>query len=360
MTKPEQKDSFIPPLWLLTVATIVLFLWLVVQLKEIVALLVVGYCIAYVMNPAISFLERKRIPRAAGFIIICVALIVFVTVLALTAMPTISAEFDRLSNNFPSYVEAVKEKVVPLVSDIQRVSPEAGALAKKMVESPLELLKSVSSGAVKRVAQAVYSTLLGGYSLTLTIINLCLVPFITFYLAIGMPQFYRWLLALFPGDRRKRVASIVAEMDDYVSAFVRGQFLVACILFVLYAIGLGMVGVELWFLLAVIAGFGNFVPYLGLIVGLVLSIIMTLITFGSFWPVLQVFLVFVVVQFLEGSFITPRIVGEKVGISPLVVILAIFAGGSLFGLLGVLLAVPGAAVMKVLMEHAHKWVLSRV
>jgi predicted PurR-regulated permease PerM len=109
----------------------------------------------------------------------------------------------------------------------------------------------------------------------------------------------------------------------------------------------------LWFLLAVISGFGAIIPYMGFIIGIVLSSIMALATYGDFIHLVQVWVVFVLVQALEGTLITPRIVGDKVGISPLVVILAIVAGGQLFGLLGVFLAVPGAAVARVLLKHLH-------
>ncbi|MBN8550702.1 MAG: AI-2E family transporter, partial [Deltaproteobacteria bacterium] len=171
--------------------------------------------------------------------------------------------------------------------------------------------------------------------------------------------FHAWVLSLFPSSRRRRVAEVAREIDGHISAFVRGQLTVGTILFVLYLIGLGIVGVELWFLLAVIAGFGAIIPYMGFLAGIVLSSIMALATFGDVSHLIQVWGVFFVVQFLEGTFITPKVVGDKVGLSPLVVILAIVAGGQLFGLLGVFLAVPGAAVARVLLRHLHLWLVSQ-
>jgi predicted PurR-regulated permease PerM len=126
---------------------------------------------------------------------------------------------------------------------------------------------------------------------------------------------------------------------------------------VLYAIGLWAIGVELWILLAIISGFGAIIPYMGFLVGIVLSLVMALVTFGDLSHVLQVVGLFLIIQFIEGWVITPKIVGEKVGLSPIIVILAILAAGHLFGLLGVFLAVPGAAVLRVLLRHAHQWVI---
>jgi predicted PurR-regulated permease PerM len=124
---------------------------------------------------------------------------------------------------------------------------------------------------------------------------------------------------------------------------------------VLYAIGLGLVGVDLWLLLAAIAGFGNMVPYLGTAVGLTLSCIMAVVTFGDVPHIAWVLVVFAVVQFLEGMIITPRIMGESVGLSPLVIILSLFAGGQLFGLLGIFLAIPAAATLRVLARYSYRW-----
>jgi predicted PurR-regulated permease PerM len=131
------------------------------------------------------------------------------------------------------------------------------------------------------------------------------------------------------------------------------------VLFVLYAIGLWLVGVDLWLLLAAISGFGNIIPYVGFISGILLSSLMALVTFGDVSHLLWVWGVYAAVQALEGTFITPKILGESVGLSPLVIILALFVGGQLFGLLGIFLAVPAAAALRVLVRSSYQWVMSR-
>jgi predicted PurR-regulated permease PerM len=118
---------------------------------------------------------------------------------------------------------------------------------------------------------------------------------------------------------------------------------------------LGLVGVDLWLLLAAIAGFGNMVPYVGTVSGILLSSVMALVTFGDFSHVFSVLGVFAAVQLIDGTIITPRIMGESVGLSPLVIILALFAGGQLFGLLGIFLAIPAAATLRVLVRHSYNW-----
>lgn len=355
------KESFLPPLWVLTLAVLIGMVWLLHELKEIVVLLVVGYCIAYLMDPLLRWGESRGVRRMIGFFSILGVLAIGATLMVLTVVPLLAREYEALSTNLPSYLETVRQRIWPylerfeLVDPVQPGEPPAAALSSLVGHLP-----PVSGDTLNKILAAIGGTLLQGYSITLTLINLFLLPFIAFYLAVDLPRIHRTMLDFVPGQYRPTVRKLAEEIDVYVSAFVRGQFTVCAILFVLYAIGLWVLGVELWFLLAIVAGFGNIVPYLGFLIGIVLASLMAIVTFGSWFAVVKVWTLFAVVQFLEGTFITPKVLGEKTGLSPLIVILAIFAGGQLFGLLGVFLAVPGAAVVKVLGAHAHRWVLKRL
>jgi predicted PurR-regulated permease PerM len=139
-----------------------------------------------------------------------------------------------------------------------------------------------------------------------------------------------------------------------LAGFIRGQLLVMSALSLIYTVGLMIIGVELALLLGVIAGVVSFVPYLGLIVGVVLSGLAALLQFGDWMPVVYVVIVFSVAQMIEGMVLTPRFVGERIGLHPVAVIFAVLAGGQLFGFTGVLLALPVAAVVVVLLKHAHE------
>lgn len=352
MNRAQTSDSLLPPRWILALLAVAGVLWLLFALKEIVAMLVLGYALAYVMDPVLSYLERRKLPRPLGFFLVCIIAILTILLLFFTALPTVVREYQSLVENFPDYVRRATERGGPILEHIRAYIPGAVG-GEGSFGNPVELLGQIDGETINRLLAGAGATLLRGYSITLTILNFFLLPFIVFYLAVDLPRFHAWVLSLFPGRKRKRVASIAREIDEYISAFVRGQVTVGAVLFLLYCIGLAIVGVELWFLLAVIAGFGAIIPYMGFIIGIVLSSIMALATYGDFIHLVQVWVVFVVVQALEGTLITPRIVGDKVGISPLVVILAIVAGGQLFGLLGVFLAVPGAAVARVLLKHLH-------
>lgn len=356
----RQQESFMPPLWVLTVSVLCAMGWLLVHLKELFVLLLIGYFAAYAIDPIIRWLERRRIPRAVGVVGVGCAVVALLVLAAVTAIPTIIDEFHKLTDNLSAYIQKSRSTVGPFFERVQTYLPES--ITSKLDFSDISgsiaaLLSQISGETLKNVGRTLGSTLLQGYSRALTLINVLLLPFIIFYLTVDLPKMHQFVRGLFPITRRAKFDAICSEVDGYVSAFVRGQAIVCSILFVLYATGLGLVGVDLWLLLAAITGFGNMIPYVGTISGLILSCIMALVTFGDVTHVVWVLVVFGLVQFLEGMVITPRIMGESVGLSPLVIILALFAGGQLFGLLGIFLAIPAAATLRVLVRHSYRWAL---
>lgn len=359
MSRASWRETILPPLWVITLLMLGASGWVIYQLKEIVVLLVVGYSIAYLMEPGIKHLAQRGISRSGGVLMILSTAVLMLLVLALTAIPTILREYDSLSQNFPGYITLARLKLETLLELASGYFPK-GTTARDLLMQFSDYLPAVGQKTFSGVTKGIGAALMGGYSVTLTLMNLALLPFIVYYIALDFPLLHRRALEFFPLLQQARVAGIAREINSYVSAFVRGQMLVGALLFVLYALGLGLVGVELWFLLAVISGFGNMVPYLGTMAGIVLSSLMALVTFGDVSHLLQVWLVFGVVQFLEGNLITPRVLGESVGLSPLTIILAIVSGGILFGLIGIILAVPGVAALRVLLSNVHSWYMGKI
>lgn len=362
MSKAKQsyKESLLPPLWVVALFALVFLGWLLYTLKEIVTLLVVSFAISYVIEPLVQRLEKRSIRREVGIIVVLGGFTVAVLALILTALPTIAREYGKLSDQFPSYVKIVQGELIELIQAVSTYVPGISEPIEKFLSSPMESLGQLGKGVLPKVTGGVRQALLKGYSVTLTIVNLALLPFLIFYISADFPKLFPRLVSLVPKQYKKDVRRLAGEMDGYVSGFVRGQISVCSILFLLYTVSLGILGVELWFLVAVVAGFGNMVPYLGTLIGVLLASIMTLVTFGSFTKLLIVWGIFALVQFLEGTFITPKVVGESVGLSPLVVILALIIGGQLFGLLGIFLAIPGAAIVRVLAQYSHGWFLTKV
>lgn len=356
------KESALPPLWVITTSLFVGALWLAAQLKELVVLLVLGYFLAYAIDPLLRRLERRGYSRALAFFLVLGGFVSVLALLFITAVPSLISEFQKLSENLQNYISIGRERLAPLLKQLESVLPEGVRQSTSLTELVAGLpltLSDVSGATVKKVLSTASATLLTGYSQVLTLINAALLPFIVYYLAVDMPTLHRLVLGLVPITRRTRVQRIFSEIDGYVSAFVRGQFIVCSVLFVLYAIGLWIVGVDLWLLLAAVTGFGNLIPYAGFLVGIVLSSLMALVTFGDLIHVVYVWVVFALVQAIEGMVVTPRILGDSLGLSPLVIILALFAGGQLFGLLGIFLAVPAAATVRVVARHSYQAVMER-
>lgn len=357
-SRTSHSNQLLPPLWVLTLVLLFAAGWVMYQLKELLVLIVLGYSIAYVLSPVLDWLERKGVRRSFGVFVVLIALVALLAVLLATAVPTITREYDRFADNLPEYVQAAKERLQPAITWVDQYFPVSAVLEGERAPL-LSLIPEIDQSLVRRTMAAVVETLSRGYNLTLFFVNLLLLPFIVYYLAVDFHTINRAVLRLFPVIQQRKVIAIARDIDRYVSQYVRGQLLVGFSMFVCFAIALGLVGVELWFLLAVISGFGNIIPYVGSIVGILLTTLMTLVTFGDLTHVLIVWAIFGGVQFLEGTFFTPNIIGESTGFSPLVVILAILAGGMLFGILGIFLAVPVLAILRVLSENMHGWIVHR-
>ncbi len=359
MSIRTRQSQILPPLWVLTLLFAALICWLAYELKEILVLIVVGYAIAYAVEPIIQWFEEVGVRRKFGIVLVFVLAFLGIFLLVSTAIPTIVREADNLSSNFPAYVAEAKERAVKLFLSLELPVPERLSKA-EVLEKLKGSLPSVGKDALQSIGTAAYAAVMRGYSLTLTIVNFFLLPFIVFYISTDFQGMHRRALLFFPVLKRGKVERLAKQINGYVAAFVRGQLLVGAILAVLYGIGLKLVGVELWFLLAVISGFGNIIPYLGFAIGILLSSVMALVTFGDFQHLFLVWAVYAVVQALEGTLITPKILGDSVGLSPLTIILALVAGGTLFGLLGIFLAVPGTAALKVLLSSLHDWYMEKV
>lgn len=323
-------------------------------------LLILGYYTAYIFDPLLDKLVSWRLKRTHAVVLVVVGLVAITTIALLTVVPSLLEDGARLISNLPKYSEIARQELIGLALSLEHRLP--APLATKLHGLAIEDLASLLSGEfIGDMGRGLAAALFKGYSLTLTIVNLLLLPFIVFYLSVSFDDYHTYALSLVPAKYRENVRTIALDIHAHVSAFLQGQLIIGAILSLLYAIGLGaIVRIDYWFLLALISGFGNIVPYLGFLVGIVLSSLLALSTHGSLGPVFTVWAIYAVVQFLEGFAISPRVLGEKVGLAPLTVILSILAFGKLFGLLGIFLAIPIAGIVKVVGANLHRWVLARI
>jgi predicted PurR-regulated permease PerM len=214
----------------------------------------------------------------------------------------------------------------------------------------VELLVEAGSAAGNVLTQVAKSSMdilaLGGM--------LALIPVVTFYLLLDWDDLLKRLHDLIPRRMEPRISLMARECDEVLAAFLRGQLMVMVALGIVYAIGLQVVGLKLALMIGLLAGLGSIIPYFGFAIGIVSATAAALVQFGNFNAVLMVWAVFAVGQAIEGWVLQPYLVGDKIGLHPVAVIFAIMAGGQLFGFVGMLLALPVAAVIMVLLRHAHE------
>jgi len=313
----------------------------------------IALALAYLGNPVVSGLERIKFPRtlAVSFVFVLFALVITVVVLVL--VPILQKQFLQFWQQLPNALLWFESSVVPFVSSWFGVSPDIFHLsyAKGVLAGHLDEVKSLMP--------AVYSALSRSSSaIVSTITFLFLIPVVTFYLLRDWGKLLQGVKEVLPGKLRVRVCLLAVECDSVLSAFMRGQLSVMCLLAGIYACGLWFVGVQFALLLGLLAGLASIVPYLGLIVGLSVSSVAALIQFQEFSVLGWVVLVFAVGQLIEAVALTPLLVGDKIGLHPVAVIFAILAGGFLFGFVGVLVALPAAAVIAVLLRHFHEHYLA--
>jgi predicted PurR-regulated permease PerM len=191
-----------------------------------------------------------------------------------------------------------------------------------------------------------------GGALAAAVLSLFLVPIITFYLLRDWDKIMVHIGALIPTQQRATVLKLARDTDEVLGAFLRGQLLVMLALAVIYSLGLSIVGLKFAIAIGVVAGLVSFVPYLGFVFGIVLAGLTVALEPNPFWLMIGVVATFAIGQLLEGSLLTPKLVGDRIGLHPVIVIFAVAAGGQLFGFFGILLALPAAAVLSVVVRFA--------
>ena len=328
--------------WLGALGALVAFLWL---FGGILLPFVMGFTIAYLLDPVVDRMERLRLPRwAATAAALALFFVIAVSALLLLA-PILEAQLGRFLEQVPRYAARLREIVQPIVQDVlERVDGGGGG----------QVTQAVGGIADKAIA-FVGGLLSGVWSGGLLIFNilslLVITPIVAFYLLRDWDDIVAKVDGLLPPRRRETVRQLGREIDEVLAGFIRGQAVVCLFLGVFYAVGLTLVGLELGLVIGIFAGVVSFIPYLGAITGLVLSLLPAITQFGSdYWSIGLVFLVFVLGQFIEGNFLSPRVIGDRTKLHPVWIIFALLAGGALLGFVGVLVAVPIAATTGVLIR----------
>jgi predicted PurR-regulated permease PerM len=330
--------------WVALLAALVLVLWL---LGEILLPFVAGMALAYLLDPLANRLERLGIGRMWAAVLIIALFVLVFTVLILLVAPIMANQLGELIRNVPGYVRRVRELVAdPGLPWLHRVFGDGLANADNSVGD------LVSQG-VGWLTTFLASLWAGGRALVSLFSLLVITPVVAFYLISDWPRMIATVDSWIPVPHRPTVRSLAREINDAIGGFIRGQTLVCIILGAIYGVALTLAGLNFGLLIGLIAGLISFIPYVGSMTGLVLSVGVAIAQFWPDWTMVLIVLgIFLIGQFLEGNILSPKLVGESVGLHPVWLMFALLAFGYWFGFLGLLLAVPLAAAVGVLARFA--------
>lgn len=310
--------------------------------------LFIAFALAYVLNPTVEFLERYSIRRPYGILIVFCLTVLVCGGFALFLVVSISGELSSIQLNLPEYVHHLYDITPTPVKGYLGIET-ADKLALRLNEL-LQQARGAAPDLLKPVMAFLQKALSSTVGVLLTLLGYLIIPVYLFYLLFDLPQLKAFIESYIPERLRPVYTAKLAEIDAVLSGFVRGQLSVCAILAVLYSIGLYVIGIDLAIAIGTLAGITFIIPYVGTIIGICLSVVMALLKYNDILHPLLCLGWFGFVQLLEGSFITPKIVGDTVGLHPLVAIVALLIGGQLFGIMGMLLAVPVTAVTQVFLR----------
>ncbi|TDL95609.1 AI-2E family transporter [Macrococcus brunensis] len=312
--------------------------------KTIIGPIIVAFIFFYLLNPVVNFLEKYRIKRLWGIILLIVIIIGVLVGTITLLVPLIQEQLIRFINHFPSYVDHLGDVfnqftknsfIEPYMADVQ-----------SWINNHLATLQDKANDYMDKLPSKFRSII---DTLMSVIIVIGTFPFVLFFLLKDGDQFLNYVLKLTPPKYRQDVHDILLKMDIQVGSYIQGQLIVSLCIGVLLFIGYNIIGLEYALVLASIAAVTSVVPYLGPTIAISPAIVIALV--DSPFTLLKLAIVWVAVQFLEGHFISPNIMGKTMQIHPLTIIFVLLCAGNLAGVLGVILAIPAYAIIRVIISH---------
>ena len=316
-------------------------LWGLYLLGPVLTPFLAGAILAYILNPGVEWLGRHKLPRGVAALLMIIVTVLLGVLLVLILVPLFTKQVSELSLKVPALMQQLNERLAPKLDEWFGITVQLDAQSIKQFLS--EHWQSAEGVASKLLA----SLKLGGLALVGLVGTLLLIPLVLFYLLVEWNVIIARLDHFMPRRYSEQVRAIARDIDAVLAEFLRGQLAVMGILALYYAVALWIGGLDFALPIGIITGLLVFVPYLGFAMGLALAIMVALLQFDGPSGLIVVAVVFGFGQMLESFFLTPRIVGDRIGLHPLAVIFALLAFGQVFGFFGILLALPASAVLLV-------------
>lgn len=319
------------------------------QFLEIVGLpIILAGILYYLMNPAVDYLERKGIKRIYsifGLFILVIGLIVWGVVVI---VPKIQEQSMSFVENLPGYLDIIENKVNEILSDpiFSQVQDQLEASNEKLIASMTDIIQNLSRSTIQNIGSFFGAVA----TVVLAVITM---PFILFYLLKDGRQLAPYFVKFLPTKMRKPSLTVLKEMNDQVSSYIRGQLTVAFAVAIMFMVGFSLIGLDYAITLGIAAGFLNLIPYLGSFLAMVPAVFLGIV--GGPVLLVKVLVVFVIEQTIEGRLISPLVLGNELSIHPVTILLVLLTSGKLFGLVGVILGIPVYAAAKVIITHIFEW-----
>ena len=311
------------------------------RLVDVITPFIIGALIAYILNPLVGKLQIKKIPRWAAIALVYLGFLILIAISLCYFIPKLYSNISDLILNIPDYTEEYNKKFSSFQAQI-----DYSALPQQVKDIVISQMQA-NIIAIRELFLAFLKNSLGAINSVFSLFfNFILALFIAFYILKDLELFKARMRTLIPRRWRGMATSAAGEINVLIAGFIQGQLLIAVIVAALEIVGLSIAGVKYAFILGIIGGIANIIPYFGPFIGVVPAVTIALL--DSPLRALFAVLVFVIVQQIDNAVITPRIMSERCGMHPLLIIFVVLLGGSLFGVLGLILAVPATAVIKVI------------
>ncbi|MFB9275001.1 AI-2E family transporter [Cohnella cellulosilytica] len=306
----------------------------------------------YLLNPIVDYLERLKIKRVYSIVGLYLVILTVLTLIVMKVVPLLSQQISSLIVQFPTYSQDAQLKFEELIGNeyFNQLQNMLGIDTAKVVDDFSERASAILSNAWSGIGSLVGK-------ITETVLAIITVPFILFYLLKDRKKLAPFVLGFVPSRLRNRSFGVMLEMNHQVSSYIRGQIIVSACIGVLLYIGYLIIGLDYSLVLAVIAACTSIVPYLGPAIAITPALIVAMMT--SPIMLLKMIVIWTIVQLVEGKFISPQIMGKSMHVHPITIIFVIITAGNLFGMLGIILAVPGYAILKVICTHLFRWFKQR-
>lgn len=329
---------------------IILFCWLVFLLRSVLTPFLIAFGLAYIGNPVVIKLQHRfpKISRMWAVTIVFTILVIILLSLLLVFIPMLINQIVLLLNKLPAIFTWVQENILKPFG--KNGSDELIKLNLATLQEAISNYGGVISDAIRKLISSLTSSTLAIIGF---ITGLFLIPMLTFYFMRDWELINNKIINLIPLRIKDKVVAFLKEANEMLGSFMRGQLSVMFALAVVYSVGLSLVGLEFGLLIGMIAGLISFIPYLGASTGIVAGLGMAWFQTHDYKLLILVGIVFAIGQTLESFVLTPKLVGDKLGMHPVAVIFALMAGGTLFGFFGILLALPVCAVLMVGLRNLY-------